>query len=173
MWEIKEDEFNFSETVDINVPPSIVYETAARVDRYDRFLTDVATARMESEGICKMILRAGPLRVNLVTKVTVEENKRIDFAMIEGPPVKLLAGAWIIVPNSEGGTNVTLKVTIKAGRAGKWLLKTLSRYMERKTAALIEAFQQQAMRQPEAGESASLSSPSSTSVISSVQKEIL
>jgi ribosome-associated toxin RatA of RatAB toxin-antitoxin module len=155
MWEIKGDEFNFSETVDINAPLSIVYETAARVDRYDRFLTDVATAKMQSEGVCHMIVRAGPLRVDFTTKVTLEENKRIDFVMIDGPPLKRLAGTWILAPNTNGGTSVTFKVNIKAGRAGKWLLKTASRYMERKGAALVEAFRQQILKQSQSEESIS------------------
>jgi ribosome-associated toxin RatA of RatAB toxin-antitoxin module len=154
MWEIKGDEFNFSETVDINAPTSIVYETAARVDRYDRFLTDVANARMQSEDICHMIVRAGPLRIDVSTKVTFEENKRIDFVMIDGPPLKRLAGTWIVTPKTNGGTSVTFKVNIKAGRAGKWLLKTASRYMERKGAALIEAFRQQILEQSKSGERA-------------------
>lgn len=155
MWEIKGDEFNFSETVNINAPVSVVYETAAKVDRYDRFLTDVTTAKMESENICHMIIRAGPLRVNVTTKVTLEENKRIDFVMIDGPPLNRLAGTWIVEPSKNGGTSVTFQVNIQAGRAGKWLLKTASRYMERKGAALIEAFRQQILKQSQPGESES------------------
>jgi len=117
MWEIKGDEFNFSETVNIAAPVSIVYETAARVGRYDRFLTDVATARMEGEDVCHMIVRAGPLRINVSTKVTLERNKRIDFVMIDGPPLNRLAGTWIVAPAAEGGTSVTFRVNIIAGRA--------------------------------------------------------
>jgi ribosome-associated toxin RatA of RatAB toxin-antitoxin module len=147
MWEIKGDEFNFSETADINAPVSIVYETAAGVDKYDRFLTDVITAKMESEDICRMIVRAGPLRVDVATKVTYEKNSGIDFVMVDGPPLKRLAGTWIVAPNMDGSTNVTFKVNIKAGRAGKWLLKTASRYMERKGAALVEAFRQQILKE--------------------------
>ncbi len=119
MWKIEGDEFNYSKTVDINAPVSIVYETASRVDRYDRFLTDVATAKMQSEDVCNMIVRAGPLRINFTTKVTLEENKRIDFVMIDGPPLKRLAGTWIVAPNTTGGTSVNFKVNIQAGRAGK------------------------------------------------------
>jgi len=155
MLKFNGDEFNFSKTVDISAPLSIVYETAARVDRYDRFLTDVATARMQSEDVCHMIVRAGPLRVDVTTKVTLEENKRIDFVMIDGPPLKRLAGTWIVAPNMSGGTSVTFEVNIQAGRAGNWLLKTASRYMERKGSALIEAFQQQILKQSQPGESAS------------------
>ena len=154
MRKIKGDEFNFAKTVVIEAPISIVYETAARVDRYDRFLTDVATARMEGEDVCHMIVRAGPLRVNVSTKVTLEENKRIDFVMIDGPPLKRLAGTWIVEPAAEGGTEVTFKMNIVAGRAGKWLLTTASRYMERKGAALIEAFRQQILKQSQPGKSA-------------------
>jgi len=155
MLKFNGDEFNFSKTVDISAPLSIVYETAARVDRYDRFLTDVATAKMQNKDVCQMIVRAGPLRVDVTTKVTLEENKRIDFVMIDGPPLKRLAGTWIVAPNMSGGTSVTFKVNIQAGRAGNWLLKTASRYMERKGAALIEAFQQQILKQSQPGESAS------------------
>lgn len=155
MWEIKGDRFNFSETVHINASISTVYETAARVDKYDRFLTDVVTARMESEGVCHMIVRAGPLRINVSTKVTLDKNKRIDFVMIDGPPLKRLAGKWIVAPATNGGTSVTFKVEIEAGRAGKWLLKTASRYMERKGAALIEAFRQQILKESQPGENAS------------------
>lgn len=155
MWKIEGDEFNYSKTVDINAPVSIVYETAARVDRYDRFLTDVATAKMRSEDVCDMIVRAGPLRINFVTKVTLEKNKRIDFVMIDGPPLKRLAGTWIVAPNKTGGTSVNFKVNIQAGRAGKWLLKTAARYMERKGEALIEAFRQQILKQSQLGKSTS------------------
>ena len=155
MWEIKGDQFNFSETVNINAPISTVYETAARVDKYARFLTDVAIAKMQSEDVCHMIVRAGPLRINVSTKVTLDKNKRIDFVMIDGPPLKRLAGTWIFAPDTNGGTRVTFKVEIKAGRAGKWFLKTAARYMERKGAALLEAFRQQILKESQAGESAS------------------
>ena len=155
MWEIKDDEFKYSKTVNIEAPLSTVYETAARVDRYDRFLTDVATARMEGEDVCHMIVRAGPLRVNVSTKVTLEKDKRIDFVMIDGPPLKRLAGTWIVKPAAEGGTEVTFKMNIVAGRAGKWLSKTASRYMERKGAALIAAFRNKILEESQPGDSAS------------------
>ena len=151
MWEIQGDEFKFSKSVDIEAPVPIVYETAARVDRYDRFLTDVATARMDDNNVCRMVVRAGPLRVDVSTKVTLEQNKRIDFVMIDGPPLKRLAGTWIVEPGAAGVTKVTFKVNIIAGRAGKWLLKTASRYMERKGAALIDAFRNQILKQSQSG----------------------
>lgn len=147
MWTIKGDEFNYRETVDINAPLPVVYETIANVDKYDSFLTDVVVAKMESEDVCHMIVRAGPLRVNVRTKVAYEKNKRIDFVMIKGPPLERVTGSWVVEPSASGGTSVVFEASIKAGRAGKWLLKTASRYVERKGAALIDAFRQQVLNE--------------------------
>jgi ribosome-associated toxin RatA of RatAB toxin-antitoxin module len=147
MWEIKGDEFKYEETVPIHVPLPVVYKIVGRVDDYDLFLTDVAVAEMESNDICHMIVRAGPLRVNVRTKVTYKENEAIEFEMVEGPPVEKLAGSWEVREREDGGTDVTFKAYIKAGRAGNWLLKTASRYVERKALSLIGTFQEQVMKE--------------------------
>ena len=147
MWTIKGDEFNYRKTADINAPLPLVYETIANVDKYARFLTDVVVAEMQGEDVCHMIVRAGPLRVDVRSKVTYEKNKRIDFVMIEGPPLERVTGSWVVEPNPNGGAIVTFEANIKAGRAGKWLLKTASRYVERKGAALIDAFRQQVLNE--------------------------
>ncbi len=48
MLEIEGDEFRYEHTVSIDAPLDVVYKTVSRVDDYDIFLTDVATAEMES-----------------------------------------------------------------------------------------------------------------------------
>jgi ribosome-associated toxin RatA of RatAB toxin-antitoxin module len=143
MWSIEGDEFKYEETVVIDAPLSAVYKIVSDVDRYDEFLTDVATAEMEGADICHMVVRAGPLRVGVRTRVTYVENERVDFVMTEGPPVQHLGGSWEVRPRADGGTDVTFKGNIKAGRAGAWLLKTASRYVERKALSLIAAFRDQ------------------------------
>jgi len=140
MWSIEGDEFKYEETVSIDAPVPVVYKIVSGVDHYDEFLTDVATAEMESPEICHMVVRAGPLRVGVRTRVTYVENDRVDFVMIEGPPVQHLGGSWEVRARQDGGTDVTFKGNIKAGRAGAWLLKTASRYVERKAMSLIDAF---------------------------------
>lgn len=146
MFTMRNDEFVYTETTQINAPLSLVYETIAGVAHYDKFLTDVALAEMESEDVCHMIVRAGPLRVSARTKVKYEENKRIDFVMLDGPPLEHLSGSWLLEAN-ESGTSVSFEGKIKAGRAGNWLLKMASRYVERKSAALIDAFRQQVLKE--------------------------
>ena len=145
MWTINGDEFNYEETVAIEVPVSLVYEAIADVDKYDEFITDVVLSEMESETICRMIVRAGPLRVNVRSRVSLTINKEIEFEMIDGPPLELLRGKWTIVKAGEG-SEVTFSATIKAGRAGKWLLKAASRYVERKGAVLINTFHKQILK---------------------------
>jgi ribosome-associated toxin RatA of RatAB toxin-antitoxin module len=147
MWSLEGDEFKYQETVGINAPLPVVYKVVSDVDRYDEFLTDVAAAEMEGVEVCHMVVRAGPLRVGVRTRVTYKENERVDFVMIEGPPVQYLGGCWEVAPRADGGTDVTFKGNIKAGRAGGWLLKTASRYVERKALALIDAFREQIEKQ--------------------------
>jgi ribosome-associated toxin RatA of RatAB toxin-antitoxin module len=146
MFTMKNDEFLYTEIAQIDAPLSLVYETIAGVANYDKFLTDVALAEMENKDVCHMIVRAGPLRVSARTKVTYEENKRIDFVMLEGPPLEHLSGSWLLEANGSG-TSVTFEGKIKAGRAGNWLLKMASRYVERKSVALIDAFRQQVLKE--------------------------
>ena len=153
MFTMRNDELLYTETAQIDAPLSLVYETIAGVTNYDKFLTDVALAEMENEDVCHMIVRAGPLRVSARTKVTYEENKRINFVMLEGPPLEHLSGSWLLEANGSG-TSVTFEGKIKAGRAGNWLLKMASRYVERKSAALIDAFRQQVVKELQRQESA-------------------
>ena len=144
MWKIEGDEFQYENTVTIDAPVEVVYRTVSRVDDYDLFLSDVAVAEMEGDSICHMVVRAGPLRIGVRTRVTYTENKKVDFVMVEGPPVERLGGSWETVARPDGGgTDVTFRANIKAGRAGKWLLQTASRYVERKATSLIEAFRVQ------------------------------
>jgi ribosome-associated toxin RatA of RatAB toxin-antitoxin module len=157
MFRMTNDEFVYTETAKINAPLSLVYETIAGVTNYGKFLTDVALSEMESGDVCHMVLRAGPLRVSTRTKVTYEENKRIDFVMLEGPPLEHLSGSWQL-EESDFGTSVTFEGKIKAGRAGNWLLKMASRYVERKSAALIDAFRQQVLKEQQRKESAAVPS---------------
>jgi len=149
MWTIEGDEFKYQETVAIDLPLPVVYRTVSRVDDYDVFLTDVALAEMETGDICHMVVRAGPLRVNVRTRVTYQENERIDFVMVEGPPVQALGGSWEVKARPDGGTDATFSAYIKAGRAGSWLLKTASKYVERKAQQLIDTFRQQAVKEYE------------------------
>ena len=153
MLTMRDDEFIYTETTHIDAPLSLVYETIAGVANYDKFLTDVALAEMENNDVCHMIVRAGPLRVSARTKVTYEENKRIDFVMLEGPPLEHLSGSWLLEANGSG-TSVTFEGKIKAGRAGNWLLKMASRYVERKSTALIDAFRQEVLKELRRQESA-------------------
>jgi len=142
MWTIVGDEFRYEETVGVDAPLSITYRTVANVDDYDVFLTDVVSAEMENEEICHMVVQAGPLRVEVRTKVTYVENERVEFVMVEGPPVERLNGSWEVSEREDGGTNVTFKAYIKAGKAGNYLLKMASRYIERKALNLIDVFRQ-------------------------------
>ena len=153
MLTMRDDEFIYTETTHIDAPLSLVYETIAGVANYDKFLTDVALAEMESGDVCHMVVRAGPLRVSARTKVTYEENKRIDFVMVEGPPLEHLSGSWLLEANGSG-TSVTFEGKIKAGRAGNWLLRMASRYVERKSTALIDAFRLQVLKELKRQESA-------------------
>jgi ribosome-associated toxin RatA of RatAB toxin-antitoxin module len=146
MWSIEGDEFKYEETVVIDAPLPVVYGIVSNVDHYDEFLTDVTTADMEGPEICHMVVRAGPLRVGVRTRVTYKENERVDFVMVEGPPVQHLGGSWEVRPRLDGGTDVRFKGNIKAGRAGAWLLKTASRYVERKAMSLIDAFREQIVK---------------------------
>ena len=156
MLTMRNDEFLYTETAQIDAPLSLVYETIAGVANYDKFLTDVALAEMENGDVCHMIVRAGPLRVSARTKVTYEKNKRIDFVMLEGLPLEHLSGSWLLEANGSG-TSVTFEGKIKAGRAGNWLLKMASRYVERKSAALIDAFRQQVLKELKRQESVAAS----------------
>lgn len=153
MWTIEGDEFKYKQTVDVDAPVPVIYQIIANVDKYDSFLTDVALAQMESPDVCYMIVRAGPLRMKVRTKVSLEKDKRIEFVMIEGPMLDRVDGRWDIKP-TENGASVTFQASIKAGRAGKWLLKMASRYVERKGLALIEAFRQQVLKEREPQETA-------------------
>ena len=143
MWRIEGDEFQYENTIAIDAPVDVVYRTVSRVDDYDLFLSDVTVAEMEPDSICHMVVRAGPLRVGVRTRVTYTENRKVDFVMVEGPPVEKLGGSWETAARPDGGTDVTFRANIKAGRAGKWLLQTASRYVERKATSLIDAFREQ------------------------------
>ena len=132
MWSIEGDEFTFEETVKIDAPLQLVYEVVARVDEYDNFITDVELAEMESEEDCHMIIRIGPLRVEVRTKVKFIKNELVEFVMIEGPPIERAQGGWETSITENGLTNVTFRAFVKAGSAGMWLIRTASRYIEHK-----------------------------------------
>lgn len=140
MWEIQGDEFRYEETVTVAAPLSKVYDIVAGIDRYDEFLSDVVLSESEADGRCHLIVRAGPLRVDVRTEVEYDPNKLVRFRMVEGPPVEDLVGSWSLLATAEGSTEATFRVYIKAGRAGNWLLKTAGKYVERKGKELIEVF---------------------------------
>ena len=75
------------------------------------------------------------------------KNEIIEFEMIEGPPMERVQGSWKVSLSEDGYTDVTFKVYVKAGKAGIWLLRTASRYLEHKAAGLINIFQQQVFKE--------------------------
>ena len=145
MWKIEEDKFIFSETALIDAPIDQVYKTVASFDQYADFLTDIEKSEVLDDGRCYMVARAGPLRVEAWTEVSYTENQRVDFDLVEGPPIDGASGSWILAPNDSGGTNITFEASFTSGKSGKWLLKTASKYVERKGLALIEAFRKQTL----------------------------
>jgi ribosome-associated toxin RatA of RatAB toxin-antitoxin module len=150
MWEIQGEKFIFSETVTIDAPVEQVYKTVAAFDHYADFLSDVEKSQILDDGRCSMVVRAGPLRVDVVTSVDYYENERVDFEMLEGPPIDGASGSWILNPNDAGGTDITFEASFTSGKSGNWLLKTASKYVERKGLALIEAFKTQTMENMQA-----------------------
>jgi len=145
MWEIEGDNFIFRETVTIEAPLEQVYNTVASFDKYADFLSDVERSEILADGRCFMVVRAGPLRIEVHTKVKYIENQRVEFEMLDGPPIDGASGAWILKPNDMGNTDITFEANLSSGKSGKWLLKTASRYVERKGLALIEAFREQTL----------------------------
>lgn len=145
MWHIENDEFHYEETVIVAAPRSTVYEIVAGIDGYDEFISDVVLAESEPGGRCHLIIRAGPLRVDVRTAVEYDPERQVTFRMVEGPPVEELDGSWSLQDTVDGSTKATFRVHIKAGRAGNWLLKTAGKYVERKGAELIGAFTARAL----------------------------
>ena len=143
MWKIDGDKFIFRETTTIDASPDQVYKTVASFDRYAEFLLDIEKSELLDDGKCFMIVRAGPLRVEVWTEVHYTENQRVDFEMVKGPPIDGASGSWILSPNDSGGTDITFEANITSGKSGKWLLKTASKYVERKGMALIDSFRKQ------------------------------
>ncbi len=148
MWKIEGDEFEYKNTIEFTGSIQAIYNIISAVEGYSDFLTDVAVAKMEADNICHMIYRVGPLRVLVRSKFILEENKGVHFEMIEGPMIECMRGSWHIEPTKDGAL-VTFETYIKAGRAGKYLLKTASRYLKRKNDILIEAFRQQIIKNQE------------------------
>ena len=145
MWKIDGDKFIFRETTTIDASPDQVYKTVASFDRYAEFLSDIEKSELLDDGQCFMIVRAGPLRIEVWTKVHYIENQRVDFDMVKGPPIDSASGSWILSPNDSGGTDITFEAKITSGISGKWLLRTASKYVERKGMALIETFRKQTL----------------------------
>jgi ribosome-associated toxin RatA of RatAB toxin-antitoxin module len=147
MWKLDNDEFLYEETVPISAPLPLVYQTVASVEKYEEFLTDVILSEKEGTSGCHMIIRAGPLRVEVRTRVEYVENQKVVFTLVEGPPLELLAGAWEVSPNSESGTDVTFRVNIKAGRAGNWFLNAAAKYVDHMGMTLIDSFKERILFQ--------------------------
>lgn len=143
MWKIDGEKFEFTESIVIDATPSEVYKVVSSFDRYADFLSDIERAEYLEDGRCSMVVRAGPLRVEVITEVEYLDNQRVDFLMVEGPPIEGASGSWILKPIETSGTEVTFQASLKSGKSGKWLLKTASKYVERKGMALIEAFKSQ------------------------------
>jgi len=142
MWKIEGDEFIYKETVTIDAPLPVVYKTVANVAEYSTFLADIERVELEPGNICRLIIRVGPLRVEGRTKATYIDNERVDFVMVEGPHIDELKGSWELLELEDGTTSITFNAFFKAGKAGNWILKTASRYVEKKALSIIDAFRE-------------------------------
>lgn len=139
MWQIHDNQFDFSMTHSIAAPKPVVYGVLANLEAYPEFISDLVSATREGDTY-RVVAKAAILTIPARVRVTEDFGHEVTFELIEGP-VDVLTGRWRIEDGeSPGQTKVTLSVHIEAGKRGEWLLRMAGKYVESKTGKLIDAF---------------------------------
>ena len=142
MYEIRDNQFDFSMTHHIEAPQDVVYGVLADFLAYPDFINDIVSAADEGNGIYKLTAKAAVLTIPARIRVLPKPPYEVAFELVEGP-VDELTGKWRIkqgaVPDH---SEVELLVHIEAKGRGEWLLRMAGQYVQNKTGKLIQAFSQ-------------------------------
>lgn len=139
MWQIHDNQFDFSITYSIVAPKLVVYAVLANLEAYPEFISDLISASREGDTY-RVVAKAAILTIPARVRVSEDPGREVTFELIEGP-VDRLTGRWRIEDGDlPDHTKVTLSVHIEAGKRGEWLLRMAGKYVESKTSKLIDAF---------------------------------
>lgn len=140
MYEIKDNQFDFSMTHEIDAPATVVYEVLADFESYPEFINDISSAKYEGGNIYKMVAKAALLTIPARVQVQKTPHSEVYFELIEGP-VDVMEGRWIIRGSDETQkTEVELVIHAETGGQSEWLLRMAGNFVQNKTSKLIGAF---------------------------------
>jgi ribosome-associated toxin RatA of RatAB toxin-antitoxin module len=156
-WQIHDNEFDYSIEHSIDAPKETVYEVLADMEAYPEFINDIASVKREGD-LYHFVARAAILTIPATVAVTKTPSQSVAFELVDGP-VDRLNGAWLIeAGETPDQTVVTLAIHAETDDRGEWLLRMTGRYVENKTAKLINAFSHR-VDELQRGEVAPISAP--------------
>lgn len=139
MWQIHNNQFDFSLTHRIAASGEVVYRVLAEMEVYPEFVNELISVSREGD-LYKFTARAAILIVSATIRVKETPGRAIDFELVEGP-IDKLTGRWLVEPGEAAGqTKVTLSLHAETQARGEWLLRMTGRFVENKSDKLIAAF---------------------------------
>ncbi len=139
MWQIHDNQFDFSLTHSIAASGEVVYRVLAEMEAYPEFVNELISVSREGD-LYKFTARAAILTVSATIRVKETPGRAIDFELVEGP-IDVLTGRWLVEPGeTPGHTQVTLSLHAETQARGEWLLRMTGRFVENKSDKLIAAF---------------------------------
>jgi ribosome-associated toxin RatA of RatAB toxin-antitoxin module len=111
------------------------------IESYPAFVPGCTHARVESrtphEIVATLVVKKGPLRAELTTRNTLEQDKRVTMSLVKGP-FRELEGEWILSPVGAEGCRVDL--SMRFAFSNPMSAVVFEPLFEQTAASLVDAF---------------------------------
>jgi len=111
------------------------------IESYPAFVPGCTHARVESrtpgEIVATLGVQKGPMRAELTTRNTLEQDRRVHMSLVQGP-FRELEGEWTLTPVGDNGCRVDLSMRFAFKNPMSAVL--LEPLFEQTASSLVDAF---------------------------------
>jgi ribosome-associated toxin RatA of RatAB toxin-antitoxin module len=122
-------------------PPSRMFALINDIESYPAFVPGCTHARVESrtpgEIVATLGVQKGPMRAELTTRNTLEQDRRVHMSLVQGP-FRELEGEWTLTPVGDNGCRVDLSMRFAFKNPMSAVL--LEPLFEQTASSLVDAF---------------------------------
>ena len=120
--------FRIHDALTVRAPLAVAFAVVADFERYPEFINDVVSARSDG-GECRMVLRVGPMRIPVRTRVEAVPERSVRFVLVEGPIARL--DGWWRLTSAEDTVTIALEAEVDAGGLGAWMGRLAGQFADR------------------------------------------
>lgn len=133
------------QSIDVDVPPSVLYEVIVDYEKYPEFLSDVKSAKVleRGEGFAKARFELDLIKtVRYTIRLVEKPDREVSWTMIESNLMKSNEGGWTLEDLGDGRTRATYRIEVGLGR---FVPKTIVNALTGRTLpATLQAFKERA-----------------------------